>query len=114
MGEGKRAMPAAQARAATPSGPSQQAVSGETGIPIAGHTPLPWFAHRLTIASQNDSLFVAEADCEEDTAFIVRACNSHYELLSALELVRMSFGWGALSDDTKRVIDAALAKAGAQ
>ncbi len=36
---------------------------------------------------------------------------AHIERLhQALALVRMSFGWGALSDETKAVIDAALTK----
>lgn len=33
------------------------------------------------------------------------------DLLEALQLVRMSFGWQVLSDETKSVIDAAITRA---
>lgn len=54
------------------------------------HTPLPW-----------DECFIADHEgcgcCNEpfnnlDQEFIVRACNSHYDLIDCLELALVEFG----------------------
>jgi len=89
----------------------------------AGHTPLPWWQIRGQICSGTDYLdrtivaFAGEAPgtpTEANHAFIVRACNSHYELLEALDgLVD-----GVLNDVDKagrlRAAERAIAKARGQ
>lgn len=72
----------------------------------AGHTPLPWEAAsdgclRRATPSGMDFLRIASPwvesawNCDEtaeaNAAFIVRACNSHYELLEALEKAALWF-----------------------
>lgn len=49
-----------------------------------------------------------------NAAFIVRACNAHYEMRDALYLVLNSLGWQYLSAHTKPVIRAAIAAAEAE
>ena len=75
-----------------------QAVSGKAGIANAGHDPLPWEAASdgclrragqecgfLKIASPwIESAWDGDEAALSNAAFIVRACNSHYELLEAL------------------------------
>lgn len=55
------------------------------------HSPLPWQVREKQILALNgDDLFHIEtADIfkQEDADFIVRACNSHYELIEALEMI---------------------------
>lgn len=92
------------------------------------HTPLPWYKnHRDEIVHETLPVKIAtmhregneHEQLEANAAFIVRACNSHYELLEALEKCRALFseirndwtdprseccsGW--------EIIDAAIAKA---
>lgn len=63
-----------------------------------GHTPLPWSIYAddkaVIRTNQNANSFRDEPDNEwidcntaEDAAFVLRAVNSHYELLEALELI---------------------------
>lgn len=76
---------------------------------MSKHTPLPWFLHVAEDAGSDDEDY-CYVECqegarigmefpdattlidpelgfltEEDAAFVVLACNSHYELLSALK-----------------------------
>lgn len=54
------------------------------------HTPLPWYAKKnpklSAVRAESDGEYIAEMiGSYANAAFIVRACNSHYELLEALE-----------------------------
>ena len=50
------------------------------------HTALPWHNYGgIGSVYRADGEPVAEYTSPSDAAFIVRACNSHYELLAALE-----------------------------
>lgn len=57
------------------------------------HTPLPWFYEqvhkegyfKITRDDGEDTHKVASGLSQSDAAFIVRACNSHYDLIAALE-----------------------------
>lgn len=63
------------------------------------HTPLPWFimdymdyeeTKQVAISDETATRYIAVLDDNDETdeanaAFIVRACNNHYELLEALE-----------------------------
>lgn len=71
-----------------------------TSIPSAGHTPGPWRAEGdavLTILPGGATIEIARTNVLQElrtdaeyanAAFIVRACNSHYELLEALGAAR--------------------------
>ena len=59
-----------------------------------GHTPLPWTIGRgrrwitsgeVDIARIHDVSKIGEDEAVANAEFIVRACNSHYDLLDALE-----------------------------
>lgn len=61
------------------------------------HTPLPWKSHGTTIKYQMDSGLTENlatvhggkfGEPHPNTEFIVRACNSHYELLEALRALQ--------------------------
>ncbi len=60
------------------------------------HTPLPWVANGRYIGTPNHMSYVGEVRDESgnwsdtvksrgDAVFIVRACNSHYDLLDAVQ-----------------------------
>lgn len=67
------------------------------------HTPLPWIEGKEHVYGPTNLIMqahqsgpykrLAQCDCsddptdEENTRFIVRACNSHYELLDALKAI---------------------------
>lgn len=55
------------------------------------HTPLPWTQYenggQIYNANKSFVTCVQSTLCQEDAAFIVRACNSHYDLVAALEAV---------------------------
>lgn len=103
------------------------------------HSPLPWRVdpsanrggsgtHCGITCEDGEGVFVADiyADCEQlpdavaeaNAEFIVRACNSHHDLIAALKSLRFGNCWcvqdpelvGQHSELCKRV-DAALAKA---
>jgi glucose dehydrogenase len=90
------------------------------------HTPLPWKASDsgTGIWSANEPLgknkIIAICSCDavsrskdENTAnadFILRACNSHYELLAALEACR-NIVYRHGQDHQMDILDAAIAKA---
>ena len=70
------------------------------------HTPLPWdcMADGSAIKALNSGSNICETECGSQVAsyferqanaeFITRACNSHYELLDALESAHyMTQGW---------------------
>lgn len=93
------------------------------------HTPLPWYVDRKRVRHASDARRTpAVAECfmthglgaagEEDAAnaaFIVRACNSHHDLLAALKAVHehcpcdkdINPRWNAAWD----AMEAAIAKA---
>lgn len=98
------------------------------------HTPTPWGMalekdgstrvyelHEWSKTYPNDSHIVGESVDEADAAFIIKACNAHDELLSALHLARRIItnnvpeylveAWNANRDRHLAQIDAALAKA---
>lgn len=90
---------AADAAALAPSGLSPSGSQAEPAAANAGHTPLPWDYERDLdprdllrpwvgqLVSNRFSAMACGTDLDEATAnaaFIVRACNSHYELLEAL------------------------------
>jgi hypothetical protein len=83
------------------------------------HTPLPWVANGRYIGTPNHLSYVGEVRDENgnwsdtvksrgDAAFIVRACNSHYELLDCLKEARRHIN-GA--DIDLGYIDEVIAKA---
>lgn len=49
------------------------------------HTPTPWTVDGVWIESAGDT--IAEVWVDANAAFIVRACNSHDELLAALKAI---------------------------
>ena len=60
---------------------------------IHTHTPTPWEVIWKTSVG-NKEVVVADLDClpnndenEANAAFIVRACNAHYDLVEALEML---------------------------
>ena len=68
------------------------AISELTKIVETKHTPLPWiYKHReacgFICAGKHDTSFLPEipGSSREDAEFIVKACNSHYELLEECE-----------------------------
>ena len=87
------------------------------------HTPTPWtlnaerekiedadgeFVTRLSLSRYHDDR--ADPIAEANAAFIVRACNSHDELVAALRALLRD---GEHDDDAINAAHAALAKAGA-
>jgi hypothetical protein len=89
------------------------------------HAPLPWrsepeylSAERkartyYTIIFSGDGKFMARV-LDNEAAFIVQACNSHYELLDSLKLI---LGYaancqGELADAVRKTARAAIEKAG--
>ena len=63
------------------------------------HTPLPWevigTGYQLQIVDSNGAMicegFSWSDQCKANARLIVRACNSHHELLAALEEMAMSY-----------------------
>lgn len=104
-----------------------------TNLQIA-HTPTPWFieaqaevsAHRVVTADASipvaDIRIIGRSEGgfekAEDAAFIVKACNAHYELVQALRKARTHVRYRAWSSDEEKkecgvlgsYIDAVLAK----
>jgi hypothetical protein len=88
------------------------------------HTPTPWYAANWTCHAPVTILIddasdltgkrvIAECEREEDAAFIVRACNSHEQLIQAL---RDIINYAESCDDDSVELDnarLALAAAGA-
>lgn len=68
---------------------------------------------RLQVAVVDGDRVVATTfESEEEAAFIVRACNSHYEMLNALDLVAKSIADpNGTSSDFEDVIFKAITKA---
>ncbi len=108
-------------------------MSDETAGPSAhktvGHTPTPWRLEGDCVVSGDDTDYTLVADCERDPVwspllgveeteanaqFIVRACNSHDDLLEACQAVSTSLG-EFTQDDTVdgmlMILEAAIAKA---
>lgn len=96
----------------------------------AAHTPLPWFVSRALIGQKSESLRVVNGDGavvalakaargnkQANGEFIVRACNSHYESLEALEAARPYVANVVEADGAEfnrrdlQKIDAAIARA---
>lgn len=80
---------------------------------------LPWQATCHTVnccdASSGHAVTpVAFCDNNGRAAFIARACNAYDDMLAALQIVRMSVGWQQMSDETRKLVIEALAKAEAQ
>jgi len=90
------------------------------------HTPLPWKVYYAknngqlilgtgeesgqAIQSHNGAFWRDEAEAKANAEFVVKACNSHYELLEALESVKEyvhNFGESHLIE----IVDKAIAKA---
>lgn len=82
------------------------------------HTPLPWLQGKpyveeihslrkrtVAITNANDRRF--EPEDEANAEFIVRACNSHYDLLEALRYARRFLN---PVDHDVAFVDAAIAK----
>jgi len=101
-------------------------ITDEDNNPIVeggSHTPTPWYAacwscHAPRTILVNDASrltgkrVIAECDRDEDAAFIVRACNSHEQLVAAL---REIINYAEACDDDSVELDnarAALAAAG--
>lgn len=89
------------------------------------HTPLPWKADHLMITAGREMLAQLGIsnnfqpprpyECEANAAFIVRACNSHYDLLAACEeFVRKVDAGEARSQNSYGQMKAAIAKARGQ
>lgn len=87
----------------------------------AKRTPLPWRVSGTGHLCSGDMVIPFD-DLKENAEFIVRACNSHYGLLEALELARKALSgssWNAESYYVKSgeyakdtsIIHAAIAKA---
>ena len=62
------------------------------------HTPTPWkvtpfHSGVFYVDQQSNNSAIAAVDGEQDAAFIVRACNSHDELVKALECNNRSLFW---------------------
>lgn len=91
---------------------------------MSGHTPGPWFA--VPYGDGNDTVICRDeagnqriafmaipgsryegdrrkswAEIKANAAFIVRACNSHYELLEALELAANRLSRCSIDYDTR-------------
>jgi hypothetical protein len=90
----------------------------------AGHTPGPWFSKGRYIGTKNHMSYIGEcrnaagnfsddAPASGNAAFIAHACNSHYELIKALEqIATVDMGGGFLAAQACReVARQALAKA---
>jgi hypothetical protein len=91
-------------------------------VSTATHTPTPWA--ELEMPGRSDRIVRDDEDCSlvcefsyglnADSAFIVRACNAHDDLVAALKRAdnyfRCVLGWND-QDDMVRTVGAALAKA---
>jgi hypothetical protein len=130
-----RAIPAAQARAADASHPSQQAVSAKGSIPIAGHTPGPWQAYASVqkergylidtalLTDSTNGYVIADNVCGHQAAANAALIAAAPDLLEALEwygeqarLARLIHSEGdagrqALASDGGRRAQAIIAKA---
>lgn len=89
------------------------------------HTPLPWYAcehpegpagirapdHKMV--ARCEGMFgrghVSRGDWEDNAAFIVRACNSHYDLVEALEKLTAFVDQTCAYVDANPLIEAARA-----
>lgn len=96
--------------------------ANQEGQDMSNHTPLPW--NVVTIDQSIGSIEAADGsavaqtqirgtlrhpDHDErraNTDFIVRACNSHYELLEALEAQEAAEKWIAENDDSDPFFEA--------
>jgi hypothetical protein len=88
----------------------------------AQHTPLPWTYEGFTSIFAPSGLAVANTRADHfgadraqaNAAFIVRACNSHYEMVEALETLLADIddqGYGGVPSTNLPMAQAALAKA---
>jgi len=82
------------------------------------HTPGPWVAdYRPDITLYQVAAIEGGIICfthkEQDAKFIARACNSHYELLEALEFVA-NFNWRNNRKHLLDIVTAAIANARGQ
>jgi hypothetical protein len=80
------------------------------------HTPGPYYRYLTllksgTPGSIKDSVLLAKFERAEDASFAMRACNSHAELLAALEAVNERLADLPLMDPTVALVRAAIAKA---
>ncbi len=64
------------------------------------HTPLPWrigvrtahskrdiYGPKGELVTLSDAVFTSLEEAQANAAFIVRACNNHYDLIAALEAI---------------------------
>ena len=71
---------------------------------ITGHTPTPWSIGKrrwitsgdLDIARIHSVSKIGEAEAVANAEFIIRACNSHDDLVDTLQAVRWFFLMGAV------------------
>jgi hypothetical protein len=88
------------------------------GMKTPSHTPTPWMRNGAGISTESSSASLcvcAGVEGQENAAFIVRAVNSHQELMEALKNVRLELESETMCPKTKRLwayVDQAIVKAG--
>ena len=83
------------------------------------HMPSPWRVHGLTVEGQDGNICLMnlareEEQTEANAAFIVLACNAHYDLVEALEKAGVALvmeGCRTSASGALTAIASALAKA---